>query len=63
VDADPGGLRGRGYFRCRFLGAAQKIFTCGCATDVSEVVFYRAGDHTGLVLVSGLYIVINMDSI
>jgi hypothetical protein len=45
------------------VGAAQEVFPRGCATDVGEDVFHRAGDYTGLVLVAGLHIVININSI
>jgi len=40
------------------VGAAQEVFACGCSTDVSEDVFHRAGDYTGLVLISGLHIMV-----
>jgi hypothetical protein len=41
--------------------AAQEVFTRGCAADVCEDVFHRAGNNTRLVLVSGLRDVVNIN--
>ena len=43
------------------VGTTQEVFTCGCAADVGEDVFHRAGDNTRLVLVSGLRDVVNIN--